>query len=303
MQDLRSKIILIYGPTASGKSLFAIKLAKKINGEIVNADSMQVYKELKIISARPLPKNYKGIKHHLYGFKSVKKNFSTGDWLYLVKKKILEIKKRKKTPILVGGTGLYFKAITEGLVKIPNIPERFRKNVRSLHKKVGNKKFFLKLAKLDHLAKTYINPSDTQRIIRAYEVKLYTKKSIYDWFKKTKSDFENRDFYKILIDYPRDELIKRINYRTKNMIKDGAISEVKRLIKLKLPKNKTSIKAIGIEEISSFLNKKIQIPEVIEKISIKTRQYAKRQTTWGRGNMISWNKLKSDSLEKFLKKI
>tara|TARA_Y100000816_G_scaffold288326_1_gene272692 strand:+ start:1891 stop:2802 length:912 start_codon:yes stop_codon:yes gene_type:complete len=303
MQDLRSKIILIYGPTASGKSLFAIKLAKKINGEIVNADSMQVYKELKIISARPLPKNYKGIKHHLYGFQSVKKNFSTGDWLYLVKQKILEIKKRKKTPILVGGTGLYFKAITEGLVKIPNIPERFRKNIRSLHKKVGNKKFFLKLAKLDHLAKTYINPSDTQRIIRAYEVKSYTKKSIYDWFKKTKSDFENRDFYKILIDYPRDELIKRINYRTKNMIKDGAILEVKRLIKLKLPKNKTSIKAIGIEEISSFLNKKIQISEVIEKISIKTRQYAKRQTTWGRGNMISWNKLKSDSLEKFLKKI
>ena len=303
MQDLRSKIILIYGPTASGKSLFAIKLAKKINGEIVNADSMQVYKELKIISARPLPKNYKGIKHHLYGFQSVKKNFSTGDWLYLVKQKILEIKKRKKTPILVGGTGLYFKAITEGLVKIPNIPERFRKNIRSLHKKVGNKKFFLKLARLDHLAKTYINPSDTQRIIRAYEVKSYTKKSIYDWFKKTKSDFENRDFYKILIDYPRDELIKRINYRTKNMIKDGAILEVKRLIKLKLPKNKTSIKAIGIEEISSFLNKKIQISEVIEKISIKTRQYAKRQTTWGRGNMISWNKLKSDSLEKFLKKI
>ena len=111
--DLKSKIILVYGPTASGKSNFAIKLAKKIRGEIVNADSMQVYKELKILSARPFPKNYKNIKHHLYGFKSVKKNFFSGDWLKLVKKKILEIKKRKKIPILVGGTGLYFKAITE----------------------------------------------------------------------------------------------------------------------------------------------------------------------------------------------
>ena len=113
--DLKSKIILIYGPTASGKSNFSIKLAKKINGEIINADSMQVYKELKILSARPLSKDYKNINHHLYGFQSVKKNFSSGDWLKLVNKKILDIKKRNKTPILVGGTGLYFKAITEGL--------------------------------------------------------------------------------------------------------------------------------------------------------------------------------------------
>ena len=113
--DLKSKIFLIYGPTASGKSNFAIKLARKIKGEIINADSMQVYKELKILSARPIPKNYKNIKHHLYGFQSVKKNFSSGDWLKLVNKKILDIKKRNMTPILVGGTGLYFKAITEGL--------------------------------------------------------------------------------------------------------------------------------------------------------------------------------------------
>ena len=124
--DLKSKIILIYGPTASGKSNFAIKLSKKINGEIINADSMQVYKELKILSARPLQKDFQKIKHHLYGFMSVKKKFSTGDWLKLVNKKIPYLKKRKKTPILVGGTGLYFKALTEGLVNIPNIPIQFR---------------------------------------------------------------------------------------------------------------------------------------------------------------------------------
>ena len=140
--DLKSKIILIYGPTASGKSNFAIKLAKKIRGEIVNADSMQVYKELKILSARPFPKNYKNIKHHLYGFKSFKKNFSLGDWLKLVNKKILDIKKRKKTPILVGGTGLYFKAITEGLVNIPNIPIRLRSKIRLLQKKLEQRSFF-----------------------------------------------------------------------------------------------------------------------------------------------------------------
>ena len=301
--DLKSKIILIFGPTASGKSSFAIKLAKKINGEIINADSMQVYKELKILSARPSQKDYKNIKHHLYGFQSVKKNFSTGDWLKLVHKKILEIKKRKKIPIIVGGTGLYFKALTNGLVSIPNIPIKLRAKIRSLHKKIGSKSFFSKLIKLDPLSKNKINSSDTQRVIRAYEVKLFTKQSIYDWFKNTQSKFENKNFYKIYLDYPRVGLIEKINIRVKDMIKKGAISEVKRFIKLKVPKAKTASKAIGIEEIRSYLEKKIEIIEVIEKISIKTRQYAKRQSTWGRGNMKDWNKIESDGLNKFLKKI
>ena len=301
--DLKSKIILIYGPTASGKSNFAIKLAKKINGEIVNADSMQVYKELKILSARPLPKNYKNIKHHLYGFQNVKKNFSSGNWLKLVNKKILDIRKRKKIPILVGGTGLYFKAITEGLVNIPNIPIRIRSKIRFLHKKLGVKKFFSKLVKLDPISKNFVKPTDTQRVIRAYEVKLFTKRSIYDWFKSTRSNYENDDFFKIYIDFPRTELIRRISDRTADMIKKGAISEVKKFIRLKVPRTKTASKAIGIAEIRDYLNKKIEISEVIEKISIKTRQYAKRQSTWGRGNMMDWNKIKSEDLNKFLKKI
>ena len=301
--DLKSKIILIFGPTASGKSSFAIELAKKINGEIINADSMQVYKELKILSARPFQKDYKNIKHHLYGFQSVKKNFSTGDWLKLANKKILEIKKRKKVPIIVGGTGLYFKALTDGLVSIPNIPIKSRAKIRSLHKKLGSKSFFSKLIKLDPLSKNKISSSDTQRVIRAYEVKLFTNRSIYDWFKNTQSKFENKNFYKIYLDYPRAGLIEKINIRVKDMIKKGAISEVKRFIKLKVPKAKTASKAIGIEEIRSYLEKKIEIIEVIEKISIKTRQYAKRQSTWGRGNMKDWNKIESDGLNKFLKKI
>ena len=264
---------------------------------------MHVYKELKILSARPLPKDYKNINHHLYGFQSVKKNFSSGDWLKLVNKKILDIKKKNKTPILVGGTGLYFKAITEGLVNIPNIPIRLRSKIRLLHKKIGTKKFFSELVKLDPISKNFVKPTDTQRIIRAYEVKLFTKRSIYDWFKSTRSDYENDDFLKIYIDYPRVELIKRISDRTKDMIKNGAISEVKKFIRLKVPRVKTASKAIGIAEIREYLEKKIGISEVVEKISIKTRQYAKRQSTWGRGNMMDWNKIKSVDLNKFLKKI
>ena len=301
--DLKSKIILIYGPTASGKSKFAIKLAKKTKGEIVNADSMQIYKDLKILSARPFKKDYQKIKHHLYGIKNAKFNFSTGDWLKLVNKKILEIKKRKKVPILVGGTGLYFKAITEGLVEIPNIPNSLRNKIRSLHKKIGTKKFFLELLKVDPLSKDHIKPSDTQRAIRAYEVKVFTKKSLYEWFKSTASPYVKKDFYKIYIDFPREELIRRINYRTVEMLKKGAVTEVRKFKKLKIAKSKTANKAIGVNEIKDYLNKKIEIDEVIEKISIKTRQYAKRQATWARGNMKDWNKIKSNSLNKFLIKI
>ena len=175
--DLKSKIILIYGPTASGKSKFAVRLAKKISGQIINADSMQVYKELKVLTARPFKKDFQNVKHHLYGFQNAKKNFSTGDWLKLANQKILLCRKIKKIPILVGGTGLYFKALTDGLVNIPKIPINFRNKVRSLHKRVGQKKFFLKLIEIDPLIKNQINSLDIQRSLRAYEIKSFTKKN------------------------------------------------------------------------------------------------------------------------------
>jgi len=301
--DLKSKIILISGPTASGKSNFAIDLAKKLNGEIINTDSMQVYKELKILSARPLKKNYQKIKHHLYGFQSAKKTFSTGDWLKLAITKIFEIKERKKTPILVGGTGLYFKALTEGLVSIPEIPLKIKNKIRVLHKKLGQSKFYIKLLNLDPISKEKINPNDTQRTIRAYEVKLFTKKSIHQWFEDTKTVFQEKDFYKIYIDFPRQELIHKIYQRVDEMLAGGAIPEVKRFIKLKVKKDKTAKKAIGINEITEYLNKNKNLAETKEIIAIKTRQYAKRQSTWARGHMNDWLKIKPQELNKFIKKI
>ena len=301
--DLSSKIVLISGPTASGKSEFAVKLAKKINGEIVNADSMQVYKELQILSARPKVKDHQNIKHYLYGFQSVKKNFSVGDWLKLSKKKITEIKKKKKVPILVGGTGLYFKSLTDGLIKIPNIPIRVRNTIRLLNKKIGQEKFYKKLIILDKKIKNKIDPNDIQRSIRAYEVVFHTKKSLVDWYKNTKSIFDKDDFFKIYIDYPREKLIERIYTRSKKMIKDGAVTEVQKFLKLKVKKDKTATKAIGISEIRDYLDKKADLNEMITKIAIKTRQYAKRQSTWSRGNMSDWTKVQPRSLDKFLKKI
>ena len=301
--DLKSKIILIYGPTASGKSKFSVQLAKKIKGEIINADSMQVYKELKIITARPLNKECSKIKHHLYGFQSVRRKFSTGKWLKLATEKISKIKKNKKIPILVGGTGLYFKALTDGLVKIPNIPIKFRNKIRNLQKQIGQKKFYEKLIKLDPLIKEKINPTDIQRSIRAYEVKVYTKKSLIEWFKNTKSKFTKDDFFKIYIDFPRQELLFRISSRVDQMLRQGAVKEVKKFLKLKVAPEMTPNKVIGINEFKDFLNKRSHLKEFKDKITIKTRQYAKRQSTWARGQMKNWQKVNPKALNQILKKL
>ena len=301
--DLKSKIILIAGPTSSGKSNFALKLAKKIKGEIINADSMQVYKQLQILTARPKKKELKKIKHHLYGFCDVKKKHSTGEWLKLLIMKIKDIRKRKKVPIVVGGTGLYFKALTDGLVKIPNIPINVRNKVRLMQKKLGQKRFYIKLLKLDPLIKNKINKNDVQRSVRAYEIKHKTKKSIIEWFKKTKVFFSSDEFIKFYIDHPREKLINRINLRVEGMFKDGAIEEVRRFNKIKVKKENSSNKVIGIKEITNLLNKQCTLEQAKELIAIKTRQYAKRQATWARGQMQSWQKIIPNNLSLTLKKL
>ena len=301
--DHKSKIILIAGPTSSGKSNFALKLAKKIKGEIINADSMQVYKQLQILTARPKKKDLKKIKHHLYGVCDVKKNYSTGEWLKLLLNKIKDIRRRKKVPIVVGGTGLYFKALTDGLVKIPNIPMKIRNKIRLMQKKLGQTKFYNKLLKLDPLIKNKIDKNDIQRSIRAYEIKHQTKKSIIEWFKKTKVFFSSDEFIKLYIDYPRESLINRINLRVEGMFKDGAIEEVRRFNKIKVKKENSSNKVIGIKEISNLLNKQCTLEQAKELIAIKTRQYAKRQVTWARGQMQSWQKINPNNLSLTLKKL
>ena len=301
--DKQSKIILIAGPTASGKSDFAVRLAKKIDGEIINADSMQVYKQLKILTARPKKEDLNKVKHHLYGFIDVKKNYSTGEWLKILLKKIKDIKKNNKIPIVVGGTGLYFKALTDGLVKIPNVPARVRNKVRLVQKKLGQKNFYIKLLKLDPLVKNKIEKNDIQRSIRAYEIKDYTKVSIISWFQKTRKHISSDEFVKFYIDYPRELLINRINSRVDSMFEEGAIDEVRRFMKLKVNKENSSNKVIGIKEISNFLDKQCSLEQAKELIAIKTRQYAKRQATWARGQMKSWQKINPKGLNITLKKL
>jgi len=301
--DKQSKIILISGPTASGKSNFAIKIAKKINGEIINTDSMQVYKQLKILTARPNKEDQNNIKHHLYGIIDLKKNFSTGQWLKASIKKIKEIKKRKKIPILVGGTGLYFQSLINGLVKIPEIPLKFRNKIRSIQKKEGQKKFYKKLLKIDPKVKGKFDSNDTQRTIRAFEIKSFTKISMYEWIEKTRSEFKNDEFLKLYIDFKREDLIKRISLRATKMIKEGAIKEVKKFIKLKIKKDLSVNRVIGIDELTQYLNKKINLDQASELISIKTRQYAKRQATWARSRMTYWEKINPIKIGDYIKKL
>ena len=281
-------IVLLAGPTASGKSKLATELSKILNGEIVNADSMQVYKELRILTSRPSPSDVKKVKHHLYGFISVKKNFSTGAWLNIATKKIKSILKKKKVPILVGGTGLYFKALVNGLVKIPDIPVFLRKKIRKYHKKIGQQKFYKKLLKLDPKVKNFILKSDSQRSIRAYEVKKFTKKSLYDWIKNTKPTFDPNLFKKFFIHPSKDFLLQQINLRMNKMFKQGVKQEVKKFLRLKICPDLSANKVIGIQEIKDHLVKKLTLTEVKNLIQIRTRQYVKRQFTWARGKMSSW---------------
>ena len=301
--DIQSKIILIFGPTASGKSDFAVKLAKKIKGEIINADSMQVYKQFKILTARPEKIEQKRIKHHLYGVVDVSKSFSTGQWLRLAIKKISEVRKRKKTPILVGGTGLYFQSLINGLVKIPNIPVKLRNKVRFIQKKEGQKKFYNKLLKLDKKIKGKFDPNDAQRSIRAFEIKLYTKFSMYDWLKKTKSKFKEDEFFKIYVDFNRQELIDRISHRTIQMLQKGAVEEIKKFSVKKIKKDSSVNKVIGVSELKQYLKNQMTLDEAKDLISIRTRQYAKRQATWARSKMLSWNKVSPNKISSLIKKL
>jgi tRNA dimethylallyltransferase len=300
---LKRKIILLAGPTASGKTKIAIKLAQRINGEIINTDSMQVFKDFQILSSRPNKNELKLAKHHLYGFQSSGAIFSTGKWLKLAENKIRQIFKKGRVPILVGGTGLYFKAITDGISKIPNIKFADRNKIRNLHKKIGQKKFYEKLIKLDPISKNRISLTDTQRALRAYEVKKYTKKSIYDWAKKTKPLFEDYVFKRFFINPPKNQLLKNIELRTKEMINKKCINEVIRFKKRRLKKSLSPNKIIGVQEIQRYLKDEIDRKKLIELINIRTRQYAKRQKTWSRAHMSDWYMVYSSNSSILLKKI
>ena len=299
--EQEKKVILLAGPTGSGKSKLALQLGKSLNGEIINADSMQVYNEIFILTSRPPLQDTNVIKHHLYGFNSVKQKFSTGHWLKMVINKIKKQWNQDRIPILVGGTGLYFKALTDGLVEIPDIPNDLRTEIRELHKQIGQKKFYNELIKLDPLVKKFLSASDSQRSMRAYEVKKLTNKSLFTFIKKTKSNFDSKIFKKLFINISRELLHKKIDKRVESMFEESVIAEVRNFLEMDINKELSSNKIIGIKEIKDYIDGKITLIKAKELVKLKTRQYAKRQFTWARGHMTSWGMIYSPNFNDLFK--
>ena len=299
---MTEKIILLSGPTATGKSSLALKIAETIGAEIINADSIQLYRDLSVLTARPNTENEK-IKHHCYGFLNGDINWSVGKWINEVKKIINDIIERKKVPIIVGGTGFYFKAITDGLSPIPDIDKSIRLEIESELEKNGLEKLYKKLNIIDVDASERINPNDKQRIMRALEVYEGTKKKISDFWLMDRKKIINQFSINFKIDADRDWIYKNCDLRVDNMFKNGVIEEVEHLLNKNYSATSPIMKAIGVNEIKSFLNNEISIDRASELIKFKTHHYAKRQITWMNNQMISWNSINTQYSNKIMNEI
>ncbi|NQT22296.1 MAG: tRNA (adenosine(37)-N6)-dimethylallyltransferase MiaA [Candidatus Omnitrophica bacterium] len=284
---MRSKVIFIVGPTAIGKTKTAINLAKKIDGEIISCDSMQIYKGIPVLSCAPTPKNFKAIPHHLIAELSPKKEYSAAQFSKKATSLIKKIIKRKKTPIIVGGTGLYVKALIDGLFPSPKKDPVLRKKLELKAEKCTSLMLYTELKKIDPIASQNIHPNDTRRIIRALEIYYLTGIPMSIHKKNTKGIANTYDIQQTGLLMPREDLYEKINRRVDKMFKDGLLDEVKRLLELRL--SMTAVLAIGIKEIRGYLNGEYTLKEAKELIKKHTRNYAKKQLTWfRRDKRIEW---------------
>lgn len=270
-------IYIIGGPTAGGKSDFAVDLAKRINGEIINGDSMQLYSHLHILTARPSVTQ--GIPHHLYGVLIGDQISSLGWWYEEACKAIQDVLKRGKVPIVVGGTGLYLRALTQGLSPVPSIPDDIRQECRRLAHTLSEEEFYALVVKEDPKIKGILHQNDTQRLTRALEVVRATQKSILDIQGNAEKILEFPYKYTILLP-PRDVLYRRINDRFVWMVEHGAIKEVENLLSQNINPDSPILKAVGVPELTKYIQGQISLQEAITQGQQVTRRYAKRQITW-----------------------
>jgi len=281
--------VLIAGPTASGKSALALRLAERIGGAIVNADSMQVYRDLRTITARPTPEEEARVPHRLYGQVDAGVNYSTGQWLRDVGAVLGELAREGRTAILVGGTGLYFKALTGGLAAVPPIPADVRENVRARVQSEGPPALHAELAKLDPATAQRITVNDRSRISRALEVVLATGRSLSDWHREGLPPLiDPARATKVFITCERKELVRRIETRFAAMLKAGALEEVRALAARKLDPLLPAMKAHGVPWLIRHFDGEITLEEAAVGAIMDTRRYAKRQLTWFRNQMKDW---------------
>lgn len=283
---MKKQIIILAGATASGKTQLAILLSKKIPLTIINADSKQIYKHIPIVTAQPDKGELSQAEHKLYGIIEPSLNFSVAKWIELAKEQIHTSWKNGKTPLLVGGTGMYLKSITEGIAQIPDIKPETREETRKLLNKIGSNDLYQKLISLDSQIEGKFKPNDSQRICRAYEVYMQTKKSIVWWQNQPlKKSFEDVKFHNFFLNPSREILYDNSNRRFINMIEKGVVEEVKNLIKMNLSTSLPAMKSYGIPDIVSYLNGSLDLEEAILEAQKNTRNYIKRQTTWFRHQM------------------
>ena len=285
---------IICGPTASGKSALAIDIARHQTGHVINSDSMQVYKELPILSAQPVLLDQQEVPHLLYGLLSVTEVSSVGKWLNAANQAIK--KPEVTTPVFVGGTGLYTKSLLEGLSPIPDIPASVREEIALAVENAPKGHLFQMLKKEDPLTAQNIDPQNTQRILRALEVIRHTQKPLAEWQKLAKEKLVQlpQPIKVILIDPDRETLYQKINDRVEHMLEQGAIKEVLKLKENHIIPSTTAHKTLGYEEISAYIDGHLSRSEMIEQIQQKTRHYAKRQMTWFRNQFkpdFIWSKI------------
>jgi len=288
-------LIFIVGPTSIGKSEIAIKLAKKINGEIINADSMQVYSELNILTDRPSLKDQQIIPHHLYGYIKGSNRYNVARWCKDITKIINKNNNKNIYSIIVGGTGLYIDKLLNGLADIPKIPENFKKKSNEALLKLGNESFYKEVCKIDKSSCDKISKNDTQRLKRIWEVYQSTNKPLSKWINDNHFNYFNVLNYKIYLFVPaKDEIYKRVNKRFINMVKIGAVEEVKKLLLLNLDNTLPVMKAHGVPEITKYLSGQYNLEECISKGQQVTRNYVKRQLTWWRSSKLDFQNIFMD---------
>lgn len=291
--DRKRDAILITGPTASGKSALAVRLAAEHGGVVVNADSMQVYDTLNVLTARPQPQDMAGMEHRLYGHVPAGATYSTGDWLREAAAVVMELRVREKIPVFVGGTGLYFRALTGGLSDMPVIPEPIRSRLRGRLEEEGAEALHQNLEARDPLTAARLKPADGQRIVRALEVLEATGQSISAFQAATGSAIIDAGRAEKIVVLPdRAVLAARIDRRFGAMLASGAVEEVQALLALDLSPAMPVMKAIGVPQIAALLAGQMSAAEVAERGAAATRQYAKRQMTWFRNQLDeSWQRI------------
>ena len=294
--------ILIHGPTASGKSELAVRLAEMLEGEVVNADSMQVYEGLSVLTARPSPEEMGGVPHHLFGFVDPAERYSTGRWLKAASGKIEDIRRKGRVPIVVGGTGLYFLSLIKGLSTIPPIPEDVRADVKQRVARDGVARLHEELRVVDPISAERLKPGDRVRVMRAFEVWLATGQTIASFQADPgRPELERGEWLGLALTPPRTRLYKRIDKRFGAMMVAGAMEEVKAMASRDLDPDLPAMKAHGMPWLLAYLRGEMSSQDAAELAQRDTRRYAKRQFTWIANQFPFWPRIPSFETDRRIK--